>query len=118
MNIATNIEQSKHLVELGLDPKSADMWWVYVDEEEPYLVAKTRDLDQEPDRDTDKVIPAWSLSALLELTPYPMLSKDNGWCCVTPDYAVYGDTPIQAAYEMVCWLVENGYIETTKSKEL
>lgn len=31
MNICTTLEQSKKLVELGLDPRTADMHWIVLD---------------------------------------------------------------------------------------
>ena len=70
-NIATNIEQSKHLLELGLDPKTADMEYCYIDEFNSGLQVKG-DINAEVDRRLDMMfgvthIPAWSLSAVLEV---------------------------------------------------
>lgn len=61
--IATTIEQSKRLLDAGLDPGSADMRW----EQFPGLVPR---LCYQPDvmpLIAPKVIPAWSLSRLWEL---------------------------------------------------
>lgn len=58
--IATSIEQSKKLVELGVDPKTADMnYWCGSD----LRIGGHRAQDEELD------IPAWSLSALLNVLP-------------------------------------------------
>lgn len=70
--------------------------------------------------------PAWSLGALLEVMPnndYWEIClwqyKDQRWQCVFDDVefsngetkAFVADTPIAAAYEMVCWLLEQGLIK-------
>ena len=140
--IATSIEQSQHLLELGLDPKTADMFWKYsaslgnkdingriaVSYHDNLFVGKY-----------DGAIPAWSLSALLELMPKvivhdmnkhvlclkyaegaiplmyyvvengrnkgKLIRFDNGRCA--PD----AGGALDAAYQMVCWLLEQGIIE-------
>lgn len=56
--------------------------------------------------------PAWSLTALLELLPNdtiyrPMLYKvanNNLW----HGYSNWFDNPLDAVFDMVCWLKENG----------
>lgn len=123
--ICTNIEQSKQLVRLGLDPDSADMWWsnrfVYwrttpmigvAAEQNQLYTFKWCEMD----------IPAWSLSALLEVMPKecePDLQKSpisgvyfahwfaNGKPQITDDHG----NAIAAAYEMVCWMLEQGFIK-------
>ena len=120
--IATTISQSKHLLELGLDPKTADMYYlpqVMNEGETLWPIDEGYDLD-----DADQ--PAWSLSALLEVMPnndYWEIClwqyKDQRWQCVFDDVefssgetkAFVADTPIAAAYEMVCWLLENKLIK-------
>lgn len=144
--IATNIQQSKRLLELGLSPDSADMWWsnrfVYwsstpmigvAPEQNQLYTFKWCEMD----------IPAWSLSALLEVMPamivYPTwvdkrptdvwfnLDKDYNSETKKQFYMCYYESldthqlakntdpshssPIDAAYEMVCWLLEQGLIE-------
>lgn len=71
--IATTIEQSKHLFELGLSPDSADMEYCYIDEFNNGLQVKS-DINVEVDNRLDRMfgvthIPTWSLSALLEVMP-------------------------------------------------
>jgi len=128
--ICTSIEQSKKLTELGIDVNTADMCYRIVAYNpndthvyQPYCFVGTLESD----------IPAWSLSALLELIP-PYLGEfkdgidfefskamngkwysahyikfdDNG--LVSFNKVVTGDTAIDAAFEMICWLKENGKI--------
>lgn len=91
--IATTIEQSKKLIELGIDINTADMWWAEryegrITEEGQYIVAKEpyyylsfiKPSDVNYSQDIVKDIPAWSLSALLGLIPNGtqfMLMKHN-----------------------------------------
>jgi hypothetical protein len=117
--IATTIEQSKHLLSLGLDPKTADMSYTYFDRGEPILDLTPYMLNSR------MAIPAWSLSALLDVMPNNdyweiclLQYKDQQWQCVFDDVEFSsGETkgftskdPLTAAYEMVCWLLTNNLI--------
>ena len=119
--IATTIEQSRRLIELGLDPNTADMYYPYLGAGQYGDIPRVGfPIEHSGGRD----IPAWSLSALLEVMPKehePEIQKSP----VTGQYFVYGFfdgekptymtkdyySPIDAAYEMVCWLLEQGIIE-------
>ena len=123
--IATTIEQSRKLIELGLDPASADMEYCYIDEFNSGLQVKC-DINVEVDRKLDMMfgvthIPAWSLSALLDVIPKecePDIQKSpisgvyfahwfaDGKPYITDDHG----NAVAAAYEMVCWLLENNLI--------
>ena len=114
----TSIEQSKKLLELGLSPKSADMWYAIVDNEPFICLEKREEYDN---------IPCWSLAALLDAMPsidysyttwIPIVFKKNKYHCnyesrsyVTPMYYTESNSCIDAAFEMVCLLLENGYIK-------
>lgn len=128
----TTIEQAKHLLELGLDSNSADMLWEQHNKEEPYVTIK-------PWTTKGKsvgahILPCWSLEALLEVMPKSIIDEytSKGWLGMCLLYysswrwIVYysnedidspaiheerGDTLIEAAYNMVCWLIEQGYIK-------
>jgi len=120
----TTIEQSKKLVELGLNPETADMWWTPLNWQlTEYYVEVKQDGISTP----KNPIPCWSLGALMELMPkikededdggcYPTLCKgwDNGqWYCVYRSsiyITKWYDNSIDAAFEIVCWLLKNGYL--------
>lgn len=140
--ICTDIKQAKKLIELGIDVNSADMYYMYrhweIDEETIGIQSDASigfDSDFYCGTDNGKTyhyIPAWSLSALIELMPpylfefergidlnvYPNLNG-KGWHCSYMPNAVEnmkndkfkqitnGDNPIDAAFEMICWLLEN-----------
>lgn len=120
-NIATSIEQSKHLLELGLSHDSADMVWTTANPDLPMLLAyPIEDCNSWNDK-----VPAWSLSALLEVikgvfayTTIAISGASKGFNfirCKDLNYIwthdVNADSPIDAAYEMVCWLLEQGLIK-------
>ena len=123
----TTIEQSKKLVELGLNPETADMFYSYG------MNIKTKEWSYDAELmvidEADKLcdIPCWSLGALLELMPKenenPFKNSnafigygDEKYRCVylngdwESSHQTMGDTPIEAAYNMVCWLLENNYV--------
>lgn len=129
--ICTDLEQSKRLIELGIDINTADMFWDMAEPEKRRtptvgLISDYYDME-------DWAIPAWSLSALLELIP-PHLGEFNEgidfgfgksmngkWYSahylqyfqngdVDSVKTVTGDTAVDAAFEMVVWLKENGKI--------
>lgn len=115
--ICTSIEQSKKLIELGLDTNTADMYYIYDGFEEI-----NSELPSVGHKCLEKDIPAWSLSALLGLIPNldersPTLCRniqENKWWVVYHSTAVDAviqtecyDNPLDAAFEMICWLLEN-----------
>ena len=119
--ICTSIEQSKKLIELGIDVNTADI--IYNIFDESYIRHNTP---------IDKYhLPAWSLSTLLDMIP-PYLGKYNDgidfgfsksingkWYSahyiqfgdsldkINKIKVVTGDTAVDAVYEMVVWLKEN-----------
>jgi len=132
--ICTDIEQSRKLIELGLDVKTADMYW-WATSLRYYIEA----MDDGDFNEAEGHIPAWSLSALLNLMPpylfefergidlniYPDLNS-KGWHCIYMPNNIYNmpkdkfrqitsnDNLLDAAYEMVVWLLENNYINNKK----
>ena len=100
--ICTSQEQSKKLVELGIDVNTADMYYDcnnYGIQGKPEVAVGTV---------WSKDIPAWSLTALLKLIPKFSLEKDisnNAGYELHYNYnTTYYDEPVDAAFEMICWL--------------
>lgn len=132
---ATTIEQSKKLIELGIDVNTADMNYCnssykgkdYVGEwklslQSPQEAKSILDKSVTDWNTYWEIIPAWSLSALLDLIPYPSLSElcfdTKVWRCDIyyndGDVRKHGDTfnsPIDATYSMLCYLLENKLIK-------
>lgn len=119
----TSIEQSKKLLELGLNPESADMCYQSVTKYdysggywEPTIKGSALDINYEDD------IPCWSVGALLKLISNYSLRKMGSkyWITFynapkispTPTHVIDDcNNEIEAVYEMVVWLLENGYIK-------
>ena len=117
----TTLEQSKKLIELGLNPKSADMAYPYG---QKYPIVKHSDefFNKGMFNIFSLFYPCWSVVALINLMPkieyenypksYPTFNHYNGYqfdhyCHATQ----YHENLIDAAFDMVCWLLENGYIK-------
>jgi len=85
--IATTIEQSRQLLEAGVDPNSADMCWtnlVETADEGGYFIKEREQvfhLEIGCPRYDKNIIPAWSLSALLKLlySKYPLYLIGTAW---------------------------------------
>lgn len=113
----TTFEQSKKLFELGLSPESADMYWFRDNTKTPKVFPKDM-----MHNSVSVTYLCWTVGRLIELMPeieygnypkaYPKLNRYDGYqfdhyCYVTQ----YHENLIGAAFEMVCWLLENGYIK-------
>ena len=127
--IATSIEQSKKLIELGINVNTADMRW------EAESVNFNREIPIQYE-ERPKVgflkpyLPAWSLSALLgliknsvgsnvtvELVYLPSTTNGRGERLnetfrfsvddIFTEMDIYEKEPIDAVYSMVVWLSEN-----------
>ena len=107
---ATTIEQSRKLLELGLDPKSADFAWVGEDG----CFVKSYSYEVE-----DTETPAWSLEALIDAIPpgTAFISTGRlGYCVSFCSGALvhyqstsYSKSLLNQMFELVVWLLENGY---------
>jgi len=127
--ICTTIEQSKKLLKLGIDVNTADMFY-----RDNGVDVK---LMWEHLPDVQVTNPAWSLSALLGLMPKSICIKQsehsgyfyflewqfandnslryvgNDRKCLIDIYSDHDDgwkDSIDTAFEMICWLKENGKI--------
>lgn len=112
--IITDIEQSKSLIQKGLDIASADMHYMrYGDQWLPLIGPRC-----EAYREDVETVPAWTLSALLNVMPSIQLDKLSGLYSLeyadkfTDDYT----DPIDAVVEMMEWMLDKGYI--SKSDEI
>lgn len=74
----TTIEQSKHLLELGLNPESADMFY-FLDPTPAgniYHLTVINEYNRKPEYDKGD-IPCWSIGALINSMPKYMKSGEN-----------------------------------------
>ena len=124
MKSYTDIEQSKKLAEI-LPLESADMHYNngscrgvdYTEHFSAELMPYQEALHLMKIHKTNfmfQVIPCWSLAALLDIIPYPILAKhaNETWSCVSwvekmiPYFVEGCDSPINACYEMILKLHE------------
>lgn len=77
--IATTVEQSERLLKLGVKPKIADMYYLFIGDVETgkrhYDLLSLDDYLRK--RMSSDDIPAWSLTALLDLMPIEIQTKTN-----------------------------------------
>ena len=115
MKSYTDLEQSKKLVEF-LPLESADMIIVSIGDREGVVTTtmpkETFNMLRTPFTDVRNTISCWSLSALLRLIPSFNMFKRTIECRIeTTDHLVdKACDPIDAAFDMVCWLKENNEI--------
>ena len=113
-NVATTIEQSRKLIELGLDPNSAYMYYPYLGAGQYGDILRVGfPIEYSGGRD----IPAWSLSALLEVMPKPDLYRETAdlWVCAAffkeGSIRGFGETAIDAACDNITKMFERGYLK-------
>lgn len=109
--ISTSLEQSKKLIELGIDRRSSDMfYWCGEDLRIGGYKAQSEDFD----------VPSWSLSSLIELLPdriqfegntHHLNIKKNKIAYLGPvtwdgqlSKSFEGDNLVDVLFETVCWL--------------
>lgn len=141
--ICTSFEQSKKLIELGIDPDTADMgylWWMDTETKKEGIDEIPTVLNGLPLEKCD--IPAWSLTALINLMPESIMRKDkihdemtyvpsfertiSPSCVYYRNYSLdamdrafasYGEDDkdlVDACCNMIGWLIKNGYIKMEK----
>ena len=119
--ICTSIEQSKKLIELGIDVRTADMH--YFDDHYNIETLETGFLYStylSYKDDKFDYIPAWSLSALLGFMPiindstYKMCGTLDGGALISHEELTcvmfQENNPLDAVFEMVCWLKEKNLL--------
>lgn len=123
--ICTTVEQSKKLIELGIDVNTADMHystWTILNEGYILSPNQGQTIEELQEDYGNQIIPAWSLSALLELMPLinhdtvNVFKEEDGTYTALYRYTkgspviIKKESAIDAAFEMVVWLKENGKI--------
>lgn len=117
----TSIEQSKKLLELGLSPESADMYYLIIAEDEYSEYPNVGNKEQIAEE-----FPCWSVGALRQLFPVGIKFNEETYLFgdnnrLTKDFAYYYSindnacvqftgSDIECAYNMIVWLLENNYI--------
>jgi len=124
-----DVYQMQHLQEMGLDTNNASMCWL--------KTPNGRDLtfnDEWINLDESILdpVPAYTLQDVLDALPTSIRHNDCiyylGMAKRGIAYELYSEhgmvqaiqfgrrTLIDAAYEMLCWIIEQGYVETNKNE--
>lgn len=115
----TTIEQSKRLVELGLAPKTADL---YYDSNGDIKMPTNGFFGNKVFfEEYPEYKPAWSVEALLKVIPcpYQMTRGIDGkvqFTLLTVSRNDTFETELEAVYTMVVWLLENDLLDPIKLK--
>ena len=134
--ICTDLSQSKKLIQLGIDINTADMRYGYIApyefsdrmydggyDEVPYHKDFLKKNPNFSENEYDGELPAWSLSALLDILAKETHNRDEdghivlssykgNWWNISPINCISeeikeSNNQLDACYEMVCWLLEN-----------
>ena len=118
-----NIEQMHQLKELGVDVTPKGMCLLYTSDSSDNYYLKYGESTCEDD------VAAFSLQDLIELLPsqlihkgetlylnFDNIGKEYGFYYVAVDFEIYiyfnDKNILQAAYNMLIWVIENGYLKT------
>ena len=130
-----SIEQMTRLKELGVDTSKASLHYIYLPTARS-IFNETDELESEPTLfacKTDMLdgYPTFALQDIIELLPKQLPQNDFGCNCIliAPNAGlngyvvhyknyedgdiykqIYSEDILQAAYEMLIWVIENGYL--------
>lgn len=115
--ICTSLEQSKKLIELGIDVNTADMYHHYDEDFNEFDLPQIID-DGESSFNTHHGlfpddIPCWSLAALLGVYPMVVGRDMDMYCCWQNSKNLHSrhyDNPVDACYEMILKLKEKNLL--------
>ena len=131
-----DVQQMQHLQELGMDTNNASASWYKPDMDTEYMLMFGH-MKKEELVGNEESIPAYTLQDVLDALPVEIL-KEKKRCWLSVDladktieyyneYAMYmrrsvyfefykSSSLIDAAYSMLCWAIEQGYVETDKNE--
>ena len=127
-----DVQQMQHLQELGLDTSNASAEYYRMSKKmDWFLVFGCR--SKEELLDTEENIPDYTLQDVLDLLPKSIGVEYIYDLCIFPESISYtqfiggeindnlfavpiNESLIDAAYYLLCWAIENGYVETNKNE--
>ena len=133
-----SIEQMQHLQELGLELKETMLYWVVYEAGHENNFVTTEETAMEVIDESCGMLPAYTLQDLLDALPkeieyegkrcWPCIDLADEWIgyyyeniCFVQKYVYYevvkvDENIIDAAYRLLCWCVENKFVETNKNE--
>ena len=131
-----DVQQMQHLQELGLEMKETILYWVNIHKEKKDWFMSNNSVSKIY---ADECLPAYTLQDVLDALPKYYHIANIGWTKLSirvhttkeweigyvytdelSKYAykcrILGKELIDAAYELFCWCVEWGFVETNKNE--
>lgn len=121
MKQVLSIEQMKHLKELGLDTSDASMCFEWNESDSDNMVVTSMDADTNYDyyhvtytlQDILGKLPCFIDNQVLTIQKL----ADSYTCLYVEPYKITESKElIDAAYDMLCWCIENGYVKVVKKE--
>lgn len=127
MRQVLSIEQMKHLKELGLDTSDGNMCLEWNESDSDNMVVTSMDADTNYDyyhrtytlQDIINKLPCFIGKEVLTIQKL----ADSYTCLYIEPYTrsminiTESKEPIDAAYDMLCWCIENGYVKVGKEEK-
>ena len=130
MKQCLDIEQMQHLQELGLDTNNASMCWIKDTEGNQHLSVHDEYCYE---ANFMNPVPSYTLQDVLDLLPKSIGVEYIYDLCIFPESISYtqfiggeindnlfevpiNESLIDAAYFMLCWVIENKFVETNKNE--
>lgn len=123
-----SLEQMKHLHELGLDTSQASMEYIEDNNGRILCISKENEHNIKDIEEGLIICDALTLQDILDLLPKEIEKDDKNYCLnVFRNYKTYfvsyhwgnnilisfeDELFINAAYKLLCWCIENGYVGT------
>ena len=134
-----DVHQMQHLQELGLELKETKLYWVVYEVGHENNFVTTKENAMEVIDESCGMLPAYTLQDVLDALPKYYHIANIGWTKLSirvhttkeweigyvytdelSKYAygcrILGTELIDAAYELFCWCVEMGFVETNKNE--
>ena len=133
-----DINQMQHLQELGLKLKETMLYWVVYEVGHENNFVTTKENAMEVIDESCGMLPAYTLQDVLDALPIEIKYKDKRcWLCIELADEMIGyyyenarfehrwvyyevvmidESLIDAGYELLCWAIENKFVETNKNE--
>lgn len=133
-----DVQQMQHLQELGLELKETMLYWVVYEAGHENNFVTTKENAMEVIDESCGMLPAYTLQDVLDALPKAIKYKDKRcWLCIELADEMIGyyyendrfehiwvyyevvmidESLIDAVYKLLCWAIENKFVETNKNK--
>ena len=133
-----SIEQMQHLQELGLELKETMLYWVVYEAGHENNFVTTKENAMEVIDESCGMLPAYTLQDVLDALPIEIKYKDKRcWLCIELADEMIGyyyenarfehrwvyyelvmidESLIDSGYKLLCWAIENKFVETNKNE--